>query len=377
MPQTPGVSGVALNSYTEWDPLREVVVGSLAGGVFPTWQESMAYTLPESAWRLCQEEGGLPYPADHLKAAEDEMDGLAQVLEDEGISVLRPDTMNHQRPFATPHWASDGGFYAGMPRDLLMVVGDALIEAPMSWRCRYHEVDAFRTLIKSWFRRGARWLPAPRPQLTDELFRTPSGSAAPGDAERWAVSEFEPVFDAADFLRFGTDLVVQRSHVTNAFGIDWVRRALGPEFTVSVVEMDDPRAMHIDATLAPLTPGKLLVNPERYVYSELFEAWEILPAPTPTLPVDWPMYFCSPWVSINVLSLDPETVIVEAQEQPLIDALTAWGFRCVPVPFRHVYSFGGSFHCVTLDTVREGGPARYLAPAAARPGWLRPNSRRV
>ncbi|WP_326734457.1 amidinotransferase [Streptomyces sp. NBC_01022] len=358
--ETAGSSPVALNSYTEWDPLREVVVGSLAGGVFPSWQESMTHTLPEAAWRICREEGGQPFPAAHLKAAEGELDTLAGILESEGVTVVRPDTVTHQRPFRTPHWTSDGGLYAGMPRDLLMVVGDTVIEAPMSWRCRYHEGDAFRTLLKSWFRRGARWMPAPRPQLLDELYRTPGDEASP-DGDRWAVTEFEPVFDAADFLRFGEDIIVQRSHVTNEFGIDWVRRALGPEFTVSVVETNDPHAMHIDATFAPLAPGKLLANPERYIPHPLFEGWEILPAPAPALPPDWPMYFCSPWVSMNVLSLDPETVVVERQEQPLIDALTAWGFRCVPVDFRHVYSFGGSFHCVTLDTVRDGGPGKYLA----------------
>ncbi|WP_245226007.1 amidinotransferase [Streptomyces smyrnaeus] len=349
----------SLNSCTEWDPLKEVVVGTLAGGVFPTWQDSMAHVVPETARAVFQERGGLPFPAAHLEAAEAELDTLAEVLTAEGVNVLRPAAMDHQQSFRTPAWESTGGLYAGMPRDLLMVVGDALIEAPMSWRCRHHEVDAFRSLIKSYFRRGARWLPAPRPQLVDELYRTPSGDRANGG--RWAVTEFEPVFDAADFLRFGTDVVAQRSHVTNQFGIDWVRRSLGEDFTVSVIETDDPHAMHIDATLAPLAPGKLLVHPERYVHCDLFDGWEIRPAPQPTLPDSWPMYFCSPWVSMNVLSLDPETVVVERQELPLIEALTDWGFRCVPVDFRHVYSFGGSFHCVTLDTVREGGAHKYLA----------------
>ncbi|MEU2603718.1 amidinotransferase [Streptomyces albus] len=358
---TPGTvhrSTSAVNSFTEWDPLREVVVGTLAGGVFPTWQDAMTHTVPESAHSVFRERGGTPLPAAHLEAAEAELDAFVDVLKAEGISVIRPDPAEHGRPFATPYWESSGGLYAGMPRDLLMVVGDAIVEAPMSWRCRYHEVDAFRGLIKSYFQRGARWLPAPRPQLTDNLYRS-APATGEGDGA-WAVTEFEPVFDAADFLRFGRDLVVQRSHVTNEFGIDWVRRALGPEFTVSVIGTNDPHAMHIDATLAPLAPGKLLVNPERYVPHPLFADWEVLPAPSPTLPADWPMYFCSPWVSMNVLSLDPETVVVESHEQPLIDALTDWGFRCVPVDFRHVYSFGGSFHCVTLDTVRDGGAAAYL-----------------
>lgn len=348
-----------VSSHTEWDTLHEVVVGRLAGGVFPTWQESMAPVLPEGSRRLLRERGGLPLPAEHLAAAERELEGLATALTAEGVSVVRPDAFGHERPFATPDWESAGGLYAGMPRDLLMVVGDVLIEAPLSWRCRQHEVDAFRPLLKRYFREGARWLAAPRPQLTDDLFRTvPPG---PGEAGvRWAVNDFEPVFDAADFLKFGADLVVQRSHVTNAFGIEWLRRALGPGITVHTVETRDPHAMHIDATMMPLAPGKLLVHPERYVPHPLFDGWEVLTAPRPTLPDDWPMYFCSPWVSMNVLSLDEETVVVESHEEPLIEALEKWGFRCIPLDFRHVYSFGGSFHCVTLDTVRSGGPGRYL-----------------
>jgi glycine amidinotransferase len=63
---------------------------------------------------------------------------------------------------------------------------------------------------------------------------------------------------------------------------------------------------------------------------------------------------------MNVLSLDENTVIVERQEEPLIEALTTWGFSCIPLDFRHVYSFGGSFHCVTLDVRRRGSIGQYL-----------------
>lgn len=54
------------------------------------------------------------------------------------------------------------------------------------------------------------------------------------------------------------------------------------------------------------------------------------------------------------------TVIVKRQEGPLIDALIAWDFTYLPMDFRHVYSFGGSFHCVTLDVRRQGSTGRYL-----------------
>jgi glycine amidinotransferase len=344
-------------SYTEWDPLEEVVVGRLAGGVFPTWQPSMFATMPESSWKVFQERGGTALPAKELAAAEEELDGFAEALRAEGVRVVRPECIDQTAKFSTPDWESTGGLYCGMPRDLLIVVGNTIIEAPMSWRCRYHEIDAFRPLIKSYFRRGANWLPAPRPQLKDELFVK---DYDPDSEHGWAITEFEPVFDAADFCRFGRDIVVQKSHVTNEFGIRWLQRAVGSTFRVHCIEVNDPHAMHIDATISPLAPGKLLVNGERYIPNKLFRDWEILEAPKSTLPDDWPMYFCSPWVCMNVLSLDEQTVVVERHEEPLIEALTDWGFRCIPLDFRHVYSFGGSFHCATLDVRRRGGIGQYL-----------------
>lgn len=344
-----------VNSYTEWDPLEEVVVGSLAGSVFPTWQQSMRAVLPEDSVRLFQERGGAPYPPAQVRAAESELDALVDALKVEGVKVVRPAPIDHSLEFSTPNWRSTG-LYSAMPRDLLIVIGNTIVEAPLSWRCRYHEFDAYRPLIKSYFRQGAGWLQAPRPHLTDELFSADQQL----DTEGSAVTEFEPVFDAADFVRFGRDIVVQNSHVTNDFGIDWMQRAIGSTYRIHRVAVNDPHAMHIDATIVPLAPGKLLVNPERYVPHDLFRGWEILEAPQPTLPADWPMYFSSPWVSMNVLSLDAQTVVVERQEQPLIEALQDWGFRCVPVDFRHVYTFGGSFHCVTLDVRRHGELRQFL-----------------
>ena len=349
-----------VNSYTEWDPLEEVVVGRVAGGVFPTWQPSMRAVLPEDSVRLFQEREGSPYPPEQVLAAERELDALVDALEAEDITVVRPEPIDHSLAFSTPSWKSTG-LYSAMPRDLLIVIGDTIVEAPLSWRCRHHEVDAYRPLIKSYFRQGAGWLQAPRPHLTDELF---SVDHEP-DLGGYAITEFEPVFDAADFIRFGRDIVVQKSHVTNDSGIDWMQRALGSTYRIHRVAVNDPHAMHIDATIVPLAPGKLLVNPERYVPNDLFRGWEILEAPKPTLPPDWPMYFCSPWVSMNVISLDERTVVVERQEEPLIKALQDWGFRCIPLDFRHVYTFGGSFHCVALDVRRRGELRQFLNSSSA------------
>lgn len=62
------------------------------------------------------------------------------------------------------------GMYAAMPRDILMVVGNEIIEAPMAWRARFFEYRAYRPLIKEYFRKGAKWTTAPKPTMSDELY---------------------------------------------------------------------------------------------------------------------------------------------------------------------------------------------------------------
>lgn len=57
-----------------------------------------------------------------------------------------------------------------MPRDILMVVGNEIIEAPMAWRARFFEYRAYRPLIKEYFRNGAKWTTAPKPTMADELY---------------------------------------------------------------------------------------------------------------------------------------------------------------------------------------------------------------
>lgn len=57
-----------------------------------------------------------------------------------------------------------------MPRDFLFAVGNELIEAPMAWRCRFFEYRAYRTLMKEYFSRGAKWTTAPKANMSDELY---------------------------------------------------------------------------------------------------------------------------------------------------------------------------------------------------------------
>jgi glycine amidinotransferase len=113
--------------------------------------------------------------------------------------------------------------------------------------------------------------------------------------------------------------------------------------------------MHIDATFVPLAPGKLLVNKKRLVkIPEMFKNWDILESPEPCMQDNHCLYMTSKWINMNLLSLDEKRVIVEKKEESMISALKKWGFKPILCNFRNFNTFGGSFHCATVDIRRKG-----------------------
>jgi glycine amidinotransferase len=350
-----------VSSFTEWDPLEEVIVGVMDGAAVPSWHASLKATMPSRYWEFFQQHGGQPFPPEQIAAANRDLDRLVEILEGEGVKVVRPERGNFAQPFSTPDWQSPGGLYAAMPRDLLLVIGDELIETPMPWRSRYFEINQYRPLLKDYFRRGARWTSAPKPQLSDQLYDAHYEEPAEGEPYRWVINDFEPTFDAADFIRCGRDLFYFKSHVTNDFGVQWLSRHLGSTYRIHELHCNDAHRMHIDTTFMPLAPGKMMVNPDRVEsLPELFKHWDMLKAPRPCSPDDVPLYFSGKWLSMNVLSIDEERVVVASHEENLIRALKDWGFKPIPCPFQSFYSFGGSIHCATLDVRRRGTLQSYF-----------------
>ncbi len=350
-----------VNSFNEWDSLEEVIVGRLDGAVVPPWHITVKATMPPRYWDFFRTYGGQLFPEEQIKAGEKDLAEFVHILEAEGVTVRRPDAMNYTQSYATPDWQSPSGLYGAMPRDVMMIIGDKMIEAPMPWRSRYFEINAYRSLIKEYFHRGAQWLPAPKPQLWDELYNYQYEEADKDEPFNSSLTEFEPVFDAAEFTKCGRDIFVQRSHVTNRFGIEWVRRCLGSEYRIHELTFKDQSAMHIDATFVLLAPGKVLIHPEKVdKLPEMFKGWDVMRVTEFALPDSHPLYMSSKGVGMNVLSLDENRVIVEKQDEPMIRLLKDWGFTPIPCNFRNFNSFGGSFHCATLDVRRRGTLASYF-----------------
>src|ERR1041384_7471258 len=84
-----------VNSFNEWDPLEEVIVGVAEGACELPWDLALEAVMPAEAVddlrKYHQKLGGRPKPAKQTLAAVRELDELVHVLEAEGVTVKRPD----------------------------------------------------------------------------------------------------------------------------------------------------------------------------------------------------------------------------------------------------------------------------------------------
>jgi glycine amidinotransferase len=344
-----------VNSWNEWDPLKEVIVGSARGAADIGFEPALAPYFPPGS-PLRDFRGG-PVPSVLVDAAERQLDSFAELLNRLGVTVKRPDPVDQSVQVKTPDWEAPGGHAIACPRDVLLVIGDEIIEAPMAQRARYFEYRAYRTLLKDYFRGGARWTMAPKPLMSDDLYQE---RAEPFDFGNGPLlTEFEPAFDAACFTRCGRDIFWQPDLVSNEFGAEWLRRHLGPGFRIHQIPFRERTPTHIDTTLVPVRPGLVLVNPERPCTDnslDLFTSndWQIVPAPPSVRSGRSPARDVSNWISMNILMLDERTVVVERDEKPMINLMRSLGCEVIACSFDLVYAFGGGFHCCTADIRREG-----------------------
>ncbi|MBW2341725.1 MAG: serine/threonine protein kinase [Deltaproteobacteria bacterium] len=363
-----------VNSWNEWDPLKHIIVGRADGTMVQAPELAVQRDWPEQGFPLGTYG---PYPKEMEEKANEQLDNFAKILESRGIRVDRPTPLDFSQTVQTPDWVQNSMFGCMPPRDLLLTVGNEILEATMSFRSRWFEYLCYRPLLEQYFKEDPnfRMEAAPKPRLTERSYKkdfwkewnslSKEKQYKYAEKSDWIPTEQEPLFDAADVVRFGKDLFVQKSMVTNDAGIDWLRRHY-PDHRIHRVRYRDLTPWHMDTTLVPLRPGLVIFNPVRTplekAQRELFEKndWEIIEGPKTVLDKKRPMTFCSIWLNLNILVLDPKTVCVEASETPVIELLNKHGLEVIPVPFYEVSPFGGGLHCGSADVYREGTCEDYL-----------------
>jgi glycine amidinotransferase len=375
------VSASPVNSYTEWGPLREIIVGEVDNGYVPTRLDYMdlSYKLFYNDNLVQHHDNDVdgpqapglgletvaPYATREAEERREDVEAFVGLLEQLGITVRRPRRMDTLRPVATPAWSSLSHF-AHNVRDQTLIVGEEIIETPPLCRHRYFENDLLKPLYHDYFKRGAKWTVAPRPLMLDESFDKAYVKGAPqAEVKGGGQLGFEMMFDAAQCLRFGADLVMNVSTENHRLGARWLQSHLGDRFRVHVMEGFADN--HIDGTIMPLRPGVLFVNARKihgraHKLPEALRKWDMITCydTDETAYSEDRFLLASEYISANVLPLDEERVVVDAHSTKTIHTLEKHGFTPIPITLRHSRLYAGGFHCITLDVRREESLETYF-----------------
>ena len=318
-------------SKNEWDPLKKVIVGLADFARIPNLDKSLR-TVNYSHVKDERDipSGGL-YPLQVQQEANEDLDTLASELTKLGIEVVRP--MN--RPT---------DYYNYCPRDLATVIDTKAIVAPMSLQSRKDDYKNIENELKNIY-----YVPNDQGDNNYNLDSV-------GNKDILALNEFYPKFDAANLIRANDDILYLVSNSGNRKGGEYLQELLGSKYKVHMLE-GVYSYMHIDSTVAFLREGLMLLNPSRIPDKSIlpapFNTWDAIYAPEP---VDIGFYGgfnnASPWVSINLLSINPNLVVMEERQVNLARELEKHGIESMMLPMRHARTLGGCFHCVTLDLVR-------------------------
>ncbi len=150
------------------------------------------------------------------------------------------------------------------PRDILLTIGNEIMAAANSFRCRYYEYLAYWPLMEEYFEQDPdfkwTWPPSPpdRPLLQAQLLRREDlleERLERTAAKDFVTTEVEPMWDAADVMRMGRGPVhpARPDHQPRRHGLV---PALLPQYRVHAVNFPgDPYPIHIDATFVPLRPA--------------------------------------------------------------------------------------------------------------------------
>jgi scyllo-inosamine-4-phosphate amidinotransferase 1 len=302
-----------IHTYNEWDPIKEIVVGRADFANWPSTDPVFALESEKTTWRETPVPAG-PVPDWIIDEANEDLDHLAYTIEQYGAVVHRPKGINYQQL---------DGMYGYCPRDRLLIYGNTIVDPAMMYPCRDIEIEALDDVI----------------YRADTVHRMPRNQAY--------------ILDAANVLRLNDTMLYLESASGNRRAAHWLQTKF-PDVNIEVCNFYS--GVHIDSTIVPLREGLVLVNASRVNMNNLprvFDSWEVIWIDDVVEQGFYQYPYASKWIALNMLVLDPHTVIIDQNQNKLIKILESHNFTVIPLELRHSRTLGGGFHCVTLDLVRE------------------------
>ena len=303
-----------ISSYDEYSTLKKIVVGDASYANWPVHDPVFRAEAEHTLWKETPLPSG-PVPQHIIDEANQDLQGLCDILTDHGVEVVRPATMNFQ---------THDGMYNYCPRDRFIVHGSTVIDPAMMYPCRDMEYQCYVDILKS----------------ADRVIHMPRAAGM--------------VLDAANVLRVSQNQwLFLESASGNRAAYEWLCAQV-PEVKIELCNFY--AGVHIDSTIVALNATTFVVNGSRVNSTTLPRMLQdkLILYVNEVVPQDFYQYpYASKWIGLNMLSIDPHTVIVDSDQTDLIRTLESrLGMTVIPHRLRHSRTLGGGFHCTTLDLVR-------------------------
>jgi len=350
-----------VNVYTEWAPLEEVIIGSCTNFNMLGIDKNFRFIYDNRDGNFADRNTPHNLEQKYIDERQEDLDNMQKLLESEGITVKRPKRLDTISEIKTPIFSS---YTTGCdsPRDMYMCIGDEIIETPPTNPKRYFEHLLLKNIFMEYFHSGAKWTTAPKPSLDkqsiDYSFWKDS-VAEPLHSITQIEQNYDILFDAANCLKFGKDILMNVGTKNHELGAIWLQRHLSNTYRVHPIRLCDS---HIDGHLIPIAPGKLLVNEGvmHGYYDQLpkeLKKWDRIPILDKNFSFNYPsdhlQMATNVGMSVNVLSLDEKRILIRDTALLTIKALEGAGFEPIPFKLRHSELFGGGIHCSTVDVRRK------------------------
>ena len=339
----------------EYSKLKKCIVGrefSLSPKIFDiSFKVFFRENLEELDY--CQEFEN-EYTSEVIGQRNEDLDNLAKTLEKYDVEVLRPDTVEKVLKVQTPNFTSIFRPSSNV-RDQCLIYKNTIYETAPSLRGRFFENNTLYNIFKKLYSTGMNWVQVPKSPLTDECIDTEKYDS-PRDFSR-IDPKFDMFFDSANCLKMNDDLFYNYSSYNHFLGIKWLKDNV--DANIIPLKLTDN---HIDGCIASLNDHTFLVNDKklhtkvRDVLPKKYKDFTFLELDKSIKTEDevtLPHLASQDGMSINVLSIDPKTVLCNKSDYHVCELLDKNGFNVVPVQLRYCRAFGGGIHCSTLDIERE------------------------
>ena len=338
-----------VSTRNEYGQLKSVILGRAEGANWPKGDTFFDRMLGLSTYKGVLYRGRIDDEV--VEEAADDLLYMRDTLEDHDVKVFRPDIKDYSQSH-THYGTLTTGMHSYSARDLLLSVGNMVIECPTPYASRYCEFDAYDLIKQEAMKDGCKWIAAPRTRMEPkEAIHVPDGPST----FRLQLTERYPIFDAANILKFDDKLLYLKTSTANQAGADWLQKVVGTDFEVIVWDKVYAHA-HIDSTLIPLKKDLILLNGSRINSADRLpkflrqhrKIWvqDMVERKYHRFP------YASKWIGMNALVINEDKVMIDPIQKELKKQLST-EMEVIEVPLRQSRTLGGGHHCVTCDLERE------------------------